>query len=187
MVDLIETMVSSGSLTRDQADRARARGEDLAKNASAAPASLHAYLEKTAGTVNWGQVGTGVATALGIGVAAKGADSLIGAVSNSLAKARNYKMMLASNPGLRSFPAAQVQRAFEVLQSFSPQFASNPTVAASFVERAIRQGSNSESVLPMSIPQDWVNALTQANKNMAESDSKREGFLQDTLKRHYRP
>lgn len=83
-------------------------------------------------------MGAGAATvggAAAMGIAYGLAGDMYDSVRRGLTKGRNYKNMLLADPSLRELPAADVQRAFSVLHRFNPEFASDPTVAASWVKR----------------------------------------------------
>lgn len=96
-------------------------------------------LTKQAGTMlnslGQGMAGLGKQVAVGVGggIAMALAGDMYVAAKRGLTKSRYYKNMLDANPELRKLPAKDVQNAFNILHQFNPEYASNPTVAGSFV------------------------------------------------------
>lgn len=82
-----------------------------------------------------GQLGGGLAMGVAGGILTAIAGDAYDAIKRGLTKGRNFKAMIEENPDLKQLPSKDVQRAFSVLHQFNPEFASNPTVAGSFVRR----------------------------------------------------
>lgn len=60
-------------------------------------------------------------------------------------KAQSYKTMMDANPHLHEQPTELVQKYFNVLYTTNPDFAKEPTIAASFVQNQIGIGGNPTS------------------------------------------
>lgn len=108
-------------------------------------------------------LGAGAATvggAAAAGIAYSLAGDMYDAVKRGLTKNRHYKNMLAEDPDLARMPAKDVQKAFSVLHRFSPDLASDPTVAASWVKR---QANFAE------VDTKAVSDLISTRKNLGES------------------
>lgn len=83
----------------------------------------------------FGNAAAGVGAMAATGIAYSLAGDMYDAVRRGISKSRNYRTMLRENPDLKQLPATNVQKAFSTLHRFNPEFASDPTVAGSFVRR----------------------------------------------------
>lgn len=82
-----------------------------------------------------GDLGKQLAVNVGGGIAMALAGDMYAAVKRGLTKSRYYRNMLDENPDLKKMPARDVQNAFNILHQYSPEYASNATVAGSFVRQ----------------------------------------------------
>ncbi len=80
-----------------------------------------------------GNAAAGVGATMATGIALSLAGDLFDATKRGLTKTRNYRKMMEANPDLDELPATEVQKVFNVLHRFNPDFASEPTVAGHFV------------------------------------------------------
>lgn len=158
--DVIVQMVRAGTLSLDQVHHIEQRVEKVA-TVQLAPEALQA-IERLIATTRppatggglkmvkalTGRdalptlaalvLGGGALTAGGIGAAMAGSagvhgiDSLVQAVK----KGKRYKDMMVANPELAHYDSGEVQAAFETLNKFNPELASDPLVAGTFVRRA---------------------------------------------------
>jgi hypothetical protein len=80
-----------------------------------------------------GNAAAGVGATMATGIAISLAGDLFDATKRGLTKTRNYRKMMEANPDLDELPATEVQKVFNVLHRFNPDFASEPTVAGHFV------------------------------------------------------
>lgn len=87
--------------------------------------------------VTLGAVGVPLITAT-----AAGASALYDKMTAASRKAKAFKAMVTENPHLNSHNQVLVQRYFNTLHTLNPQFADDPTVAASFVNNAIVTNTN---------------------------------------------
>lgn len=111
---------------------------------------------------------------MGLGVAGGGA--LVGAAINKgksivqdLHKATYYKEMLDANPGLQdeAVNAKEVQRHFNTLFKFNPNYASDPVVAGSYVRNALDYARPNI---------DTINNIVNARKNIVQTSSLGKGY-----------
>ncbi len=87
-----------------------------------------------------GAAGVGGAVAAGIAYALAG--DMYDAAKRGITKSRNYRDMLDANPDLKQFDAKTVQKSFSVLHRLNPEFASDPTIAGSWVKRQATFGED---------------------------------------------
>ncbi len=73
---------------------------------------------------------------------AAGASALYEKMTAATRKAQAFKTMLTENPHLHDRDQILVQRYFNTLHNLNPQFAQDPTVAASFVNNMVMTGTN---------------------------------------------
>lgn len=121
---------------------------------------LGAMLEKAASMAGFGRAATGIGMAVGVGMANSLAGDMFDAVKRGLTKSRDYKAMLKENPDLHEHPAHSIQRVFNTLHRFNPEFASDPVVAGSFVRRQVQLADFD--------PQMLTN-LVSSRKNLADT------------------
>lgn len=164
-------------LTQEQAERAQQRADSLLKQASEDPALYKELMEKL-GFNPWkgikrigrtardwfpGMMGQTMAlTAAGaaVGGGAQLARSAIDATTGGIGKAKAYKDMLEARPELREKDPKAVQRAFDSLYRFNPDYAKDPLVAGSFVDSV----SSNER-----LDVGTVNTLVAARKNLSDT------------------
>lgn len=171
MHDLIKVLVQSGQLSEEQAAAAVERGEKTAHSLTSSPEAVADFFEKTGAPgflnkIDWGATALPIGMAFGTAIAAKLGDKAVEAISHSFSKNKHFDNMVESNPYLSELDPGKVRRAFDTLHKFNPAYASDPTVAASFVEKSVTLGTVSDHPEALSIPPDWVHALTQAHRNI---------------------
>jgi hypothetical protein len=108
----------------------------------------------------FGNAMAGIGASVGAGIAYSLAGDLYDAARRGITKSRNYKNMMQDNPDLENLPAKNVQQAFSALHRFNPEFASDPTVAGSFVRR--------QATLEEFDPQ-MLTQLVGARKNLVDT------------------
>lgn len=84
------------------------------------------------------------------------------AIHGALTKGKYYKQMIEANPDLGEENAKHVQRAFNTLHKFNPEFASDPLVAGGYVRSAVQMGQ---------FPAQTARELVSARKDMASTRS----------------
>lgn len=169
--------VAQLGLTREQAERAQQRADSLLKQASEDPALYKELMEKL-GLNPWGgmkRIGrtardwfpgmmgqTLALTAAGaaVGGGAHLARAAVDATTGSIGKAKAYQDMMEARPELREKDPKAVQRAFDSLYRFNPQYAKDPLVAGSFVDSV----SSNER-----LDVGTVNTLVAARKNLSDT------------------
>lgn len=122
-----------------------------------------------------GQLAMGAAMGGGGLLAMKGINAISEKVHDarlSLGKAKAYKTMLDANPQLseNGVDATAVQRHFDTLYRFNPQYAQDPSVAGTYVQNAIEMARPSL---------DTINNLVGARKNLSESLDREHGKPMD--------
>lgn len=119
---------------------ARAFVETLAQTKVASPQSTMGALKSIGSQVAehaaWG-VPLVSATAMGV-------SAVVDRMTMATRKAQAFKSMMELNPHLSTKPPEDVQRYFNVLYTMNPDFAKEPTVAASFVGNQI--GTNNPTM-----------------------------------------
>lgn len=141
MSGIIDKLTACGSLTQEQADRIRANVAEFEKCAEEHPEFHEEALQKLAGP--FGVMVPETMRMIGATAVAAGGAALAGDVyrtaKDAIMKSRNYKAMLDENPELRHMDAKAVQKAFNTLSNFNPQYASDPMVAGDFVKNQVNQ------------------------------------------------
>lgn len=157
------------SFTKEELDAARARVDDLWKQASEDP-ETRVELEKLGFSFgnllpSASELGRTAATAAtvgatfgGINAVARGIESLIGNFGEAKRKAKAYEEMVAANPSLREHDSSKVQAAFNTLHKFNPDYASDPLVASEFVGQVVETER---------VPLQSINELVKARANMS--------------------
>jgi len=153
-MDIVEKLASEDLLTDEQVERIGRNVSEMMKAAEENPALLKEALEKMgfgAGLKAFGSKALGAAKeyaplALGYGLVgtAMGAAGTAGGMALSAAKdkidkARSYRGMLEDNPQLQNADPNIVQKAFNTLHRFNPEFAKDPLVAGTFVQNVVDQ------------------------------------------------
>lgn len=169
MSKMVEKLAASGQLSPEQVERVgrnvseflRACKEDpeFAKEANVAMGANQGFM----GTVRHAlpQMAAGALVSAAGGAMLAAGSSAAGAIRDSIMRSRSYKAMMDGNPHLANHDAKEVQRAFGTLHKFNPQYASDPTVAGSFVQSAL-EGERFDI--------GALNNIVMARKNMAESN-----------------
>lgn len=174
MNPFIEKLARTG-LTQEQLQRAQQRAEGLLKAAEGNLALQKELLEKM-GFSPWGAMksvggtaGKMFGPALGQTMALAGAGAALTGgtmaarkayevTAGKLGKAKAYRDMVEARPELKDRDQKAVQRAFDSLYKFNPDYAKDPLVAGSFVDSV----SSSER-----LDIGTVNALVSARKSLA--------------------
>lgn len=102
--------------------------------------SLENIIKEASFMNNFGNAAAGVGGVVASGIAYSLANDLYDATRRGLTKTRNYKAMMQENPDLAELPAHDVQKAFNALHRFNPEFSGDPTVAGAFVRREASLG-----------------------------------------------
>lgn len=145
MSEVIEKLAEAGYLTPEQVEEIGKNVSEFLKEAKANPALMKETIEKLGGTF-WRKFTGAFPSALAhvaagglIGAGAVAGSRVLEDVKHGLMKSRRYKMMMDENPHLKRFPSRSVQKAFETLHRFNPEYASDPNVAGTFVRNAVEQ------------------------------------------------
>lgn len=145
MSSVIEKLAAKGHLTSVQVERIGKRVAEMVKAARDDPhfrkeAAKLAMNPMISNMLKY--VGTGAA----LGAGATGASAAMNMIGEklqergqSIAKAKNYKEMIGANPDLRSadVDAKMVQRHFDTIHKFNPEYASDPMVAGQYVRSSL--------------------------------------------------
>lgn len=151
MSSVIEKLAAGGHLTDKQVERIGRRVSEMVKAAREDPNFRKEAVEKLAFGMSkmspllkstLTHVGTGAAVSAGFtgGAAAFNAISQkLQERGQSIAKAKNYKEMLGANPDLRGadVDARMVQRHFDTISKFNPEYAGDPMVAGQYVRSSL--------------------------------------------------
>jgi len=171
MSDIVEKLAAGGHLTEEQVERIGETVQEFMKEAAASPELMKESLEKlgfTPGIMSHpiaSRMLKGMAIGGGSALGVAGVHAGVSALQDlkrDLEKARHYKAMLETNPELkaRGVDSKMVQRHFNTLHKFNPEYASDPMVAGTYV-------SNS---LEMARPNlDMINNMVRARKDMVSS------------------
>ena len=149
-MSIVEKLAAVGHLTEEQVERIGRNVAEIVKEAQADPALLKEALEKMGNPgflrTMWSHTKQmapyAAASALlgaGMGFGAHAARSAFGGVADQVQKAKSYKKMVADNPKLQEADPNVVQKAFNTLHKFNPQYASDPLVAGTFVQNVVDQ------------------------------------------------
>jgi hypothetical protein len=172
MSQLLEKLAAEDRLTADQVRRIGVNVADLVKRAKIDPEFRREALEKlglslepTAGTI-LKLMGTGALLTAGVTGASKAADLISNKIrerNTSIQKARAYKGMMDANPELSSpgVNAKMVQRHFDTLHRFNPDYASDPVVAGGIVRNSL------QSAVPNI---DALNNLVKARQSIVSTN-----------------
>lgn len=177
MGSFVEKLAAAGYLTDEQVERIGRRTAEMVKAYREDPAfrkeaneklGMNPMVQKMLKRVGYG-------TALGAGAVA-GATAMnlvrekLKERSDSLKKAKDYKGMLEANPQLRGaeVDAQMVQRHFDTLHRFNPEYAADPMVAGTYVQNS----------LEMARPNiDALNNVVNARKNLIDAQTKARGGI----------
>jgi hypothetical protein len=173
MSDFVEKMAAEGLLTPEQVDRIDRRVAEFVKAAQTDPSLLREAQEKLAADpagmfshIPWKQTAGTLLAAAGIQAAGNAASDAYYGVKDAVKKARSYKMMLDQNPQLAKADSKAVQRAFNTIHSFNPQYAADPSVAGQFVQ---------DSMELERMPIEQINQMVKARSDLANS-RRNQGF-----------
>ena len=169
MGSVVEKLAASGHLTGEQVERVGTRVQSFMEELRGDPA----LMEKAAKSMGFMEaampalktLGFGAGVGIGAGALSLGAGAIgdaIGKHRDSIDKAKHYKEMIEVNPELAdsNADATMVQRHFNTLHKFNPEYASDPVVAGTYVQNA----------LEFSRPNiEAINNLVNARKNLAQS------------------
>lgn len=152
-MSVLKKLASEGYLTPDQVAQIEQNVATFTKAAEQDPEFLQEAIEKlgspfssmVGGSKGYGQMAVDTAKVLGATALVAGAANIVGdlydTAKDSIMKSRRYKAMMDANPQLRRLDSKLVQRSFNTLHTFNPQYAADPTVAGEFVaQRAQQQG-----------------------------------------------
>lgn len=84
-------------------------------------------------------------------------------VRNHMSYAKSYKGMVETNPDLAKADSKLVQRTFNTLHTFNPQYAADPMVAGAFVRSIVESAR---------VPMDVINNIVAARKNIESTGGK---------------
>lgn len=171
MSQIVEKLASGGHLTEEQVERIGETVHEFMKEAQENPELMRESLEKLGFGETMmshpiaGRVLKGLALGAGsaLGVAGVGAGiTAIQDLKRDLEKARYYKTMLEHNPELKGqgVDSKMVQRHFNTLYKFNPEYATDPMVAGTYVVNS----------LEMARPNlDMINNMVRARKDIIQS------------------
>lgn len=105
---------------------------------------------------------------------ASGLSRGLGALSEKVTKAGDYKSMLNANPTLAKYDAGQVQMVFNSLRSQAPSMSKDPLIAGSFVRKTLEVSPESG---PFVDPQT-VKLLAESQRNISQARGSRGGIAE---------
>lgn len=85
-----------------------------------------------------GAAAKGIGVAIATGIAYNLAGDAYNKVRHGLTKSRSFKNMMSETPDLKDLDKKMVQKAFNTLHTFNPEYAADPLVAGQFVQRMAR-------------------------------------------------
>ena len=170
MSKIVEKLAANGHLTDEQVEKIGHRVQMFMKELRENPE----LMEKTAAmfrgpgeALGYGAKIMGLGALLGVG--SLGATAGVQAVAqkvkdyqSSIDKAKNYKAMLDANPELatKNVDAKMVQRHFDTLHRFNPEYAADPVVAGTYVQNSLEFARPNIEAL---------NNIVNARKNLAQA------------------
>ncbi len=179
MSDIVEKLAQANHLTPKEVEKINRRVDEFIKAAESDPELMESALEKLgifgAAAKKGGKGGvwetfkrtlpiagiTAGTSALLAGATGVAQDAVHSA-KESMQKSRAYKAMLEQEgESLAEIPAEKTQQAFNTLYRYNPDFAQDPSVAASFVRQTT---SMAETPIPL------VKQLVDARKAMSDLD-----------------
>jgi hypothetical protein len=177
MANVVETLFAEGQLTPEQIEKVGERASAFLAGLEKDPELMKEALGLP--DVDWkalmnrglqaGAITMGGAAAMTLHDLVKGK---IQDHQNDVAKAKAYKDMLASNPELSAshVDAEAVQRHFDTLHTFNPEYAQDPTVSGYYGQAAIEAASpNSEAI------NNRVKARAEMLRSQGEVNKNRQG------------
>ena len=146
MSSVLEKLAAKGHLSEEQVERIGRRVAQLVKEAKASPQfmeaakeklALNPFLKKTLQTL-----GSGAVFAAGVTGGAMGVHMISDRIQGrrqSLEKAKHFKDMVAANPDLQGadVDSRMMQRHFDTLHKFNPEYASDPMIAGTYVHNSL--------------------------------------------------
>lgn len=120
-----------------------------------------------------GAFGKAVGFGLGgltLGAGAYGASKLLSSATEPLEKKKAFGEMLSENPNLKQEDPKIVERSFRTLFTFNKDMAKDPTLAGSFVRKALM--FKDEGIQP-----NDVKTMSEIRKNMSDAKKGQGGFL----------
>jgi hypothetical protein len=140
MSSVVEKLAAAGELTPEQVERIGRHVQEMVKAAKENPELLkEAGFMGSVGRVLMDKILPPIVAGGALMGGAAGANRLMQVMEdrkNESEKAGLYQEMMEANPQLKSRDATAVQRAFNTLHRFNPEFARDPMVAGSFVDAA---------------------------------------------------
>lgn len=143
-MNIKEKLASSEPLTEQEATLVRATMRQFVKEAKEFPVLHGEALEKMAADpMTFRDMAVNTAKTVGaVGLFAGAANvvaDLYESGKDAIMKSIRYKRMIDANPDLAQMDASKVQSAFSTLHKFNPHYASDPSVAGTFVKQHIHQ------------------------------------------------
>jgi hypothetical protein len=170
MSSVIEKLAAKGHLTSAQVERIGRRVAEMVKAAREDPDFQKEAAEIRPMMTNMLSLMGGSAV---VGAGLTGGSAAINMIgeklrerSESIAKAKNYKEMLGANPDLKGadVDAKMVQRHFDTISRFNPEYAADPLVAGQYVR----------SSLNFAAPNlDQLNNVVRARSSIMDAQRKR--------------
>jgi hypothetical protein len=105
--------------------------------------------------------------ALGAGAAMAGA--AIKGIGGAISKIMSYRRMLRQNPDLNEYGAEKLKRHFDILYTYGPSVAQNPTLASGFIRTVNQYQIEGHDF----VPPDTVKGLIDIENGIATIQSKR--------------
>lgn len=177
MSQVTEKLAATGNLSAEQVEKIGETVHEFLKEAQANPELMSETLEKLGfggemmSHPMMSRVLKGLAIGGGSALGVAGVNAGVTALQDlkgDLKKAQHYKEMLKNNPDLqaRGVDSKMVQKHFNTLHKFNPEYATDPMVAGTYV-------SNS---LEMARPNlDTINNMVRARKDIADVRGKMPG------------
>jgi len=176
-MSFIEKLAAAGHLTDEQVERIGKKAAEMVKSYREDASFRKEAQEKLAlnpmAQKMLKRVGYGTALGAGVTLGATTANLVrekLKERNDSISKAKNYKSMLEANPGLRTsgVDSKMVQRHFDTLHRFNPEYAADPMVAGTYVQNS----------LEMARPNiDALNNVVNARKNIIGAQAAARGDI----------
>jgi hypothetical protein len=146
MSSVIEKLAAEGHLSDEQVQRIGQRVAEMVKAARSDPQFLEAVKEKQAMNPVVAKLLSRLGEGAVLGLGVTGGAKAVGMISDkiqernqAIAKAKHYRSMVEANPNLRSpgVDARMMQRHFDTLHKFNPEYAADPMVAGTYVQSSL--------------------------------------------------
>lgn len=165
MSEFVEKLAAQGHLSPEAVERIGRNVAAFKRELDENPSFRKEASEKLANAglmehIPWKQTAGTLLAAAGIQAAGTVVSDIYRSARDALMKSRNYKAMLDENPDLAQKDARAVQKAFNTLNTFNPNYAGDPSVAGQFVR---------DSMQLERVPIEQINSIVRARHEISRS------------------